>query len=131
VSAIRDPLADHLITPQNSAIVVIDYQPQQIAAVRSMDPDLVLKNIGSTMKLANTFGLPIVHSKVNVASGRGKPTVPELAELLEGSPPIAELPSTHGKTPISSPPCVPLGGASSSCVRSGPRSAWRSRRLTP
>ena len=32
--------------------------------------------------------LPIVHSTVNVASGRGKPTVPELAELLEDSPPI-------------------------------------------
>ena len=25
--AIRDPLADHLITPQNAALVVIDYQP--------------------------------------------------------------------------------------------------------
>jgi hypothetical protein len=42
VSAIRDPLADHLLTPQNAALIVIDYQPSQIAAVRSMDPDLVL-----------------------------------------------------------------------------------------
>ena len=25
--AIRDPLADHLITPQNAAFVLIDYQP--------------------------------------------------------------------------------------------------------
>ena len=32
---IRDPLADHLITPENSALVLIDYQPEQIAAVRS------------------------------------------------------------------------------------------------
>ncbi len=40
------------------------------------------------MKTAKTFGLPIVHSTVNVASGQGKPTVPELAELLEDSPPI-------------------------------------------
>jgi nicotinamidase-related amidase len=88
VSAIRDPLADHLITPQNSALIVIDYQPSQIAAVRSMEPDLVLKNIVSTVKTAKAFGLPIVHSTVNVASGRGQPTVPELAELLEDSPPI-------------------------------------------
>jgi nicotinamidase-related amidase len=88
VSAIRDPLADHLITPQNSALIVIDYQPSQIAAVRSMDPDLVLKNIVSTVKTAQAFGMPIVHSTVNVASGRGKPTVPELADLLEDSPPI-------------------------------------------
>jgi hypothetical protein len=26
-STIRDPLADHLITPQNAALVLIDYQP--------------------------------------------------------------------------------------------------------
>jgi nicotinamidase-related amidase len=80
---IRDPLADHLITPQNAALVVIDYQPSQFATVRSMDADLLLKNIVSTVKAARTFGLPIVHSTVNVASGQQQPTVPELAELLE------------------------------------------------
>jgi len=42
----------------------------------------------STVKTATAFGLPIVHSTMNVASGRSKPTVPELADLLEGSPPI-------------------------------------------
>jgi nicotinamidase-related amidase len=85
---IRDPLADHLITPQNSALILIDYQPAQFATVRSMDPELLLKNIVSTVKTAKTFGLPIVHSTVNVASGQGKPTVPELAGLLEDIPPI-------------------------------------------
>jgi hypothetical protein len=34
---IRDPLGDHLLTPQNAALRVIDYQPSQIAAVQSMD----------------------------------------------------------------------------------------------
>jgi hypothetical protein len=86
--AIRDPLVDHLITPQNSALILIDYQPAQFATVRSMDPELLLKNIVSTVKTAKTFGLPIVHSTVNVASGQGKPTVPELAGLLEDIPPI-------------------------------------------
>jgi hypothetical protein len=85
---IRDPLADHLITPQNSALILIDYQPAQFATVRSMDPELLLKNIVSTVRTAKTFGLPIVHSTVNVASGQGKPTVPELAGLLEDIPPI-------------------------------------------
>jgi nicotinamidase-related amidase len=86
--ALRDPVADHLVTPQNAALVVIDYQPSQVAAVRSMDPDLLLENIVSTVKTAKAFGLPIVHSTVNVASGRQQPTVPELAELLEDSLPI-------------------------------------------
>jgi hypothetical protein len=30
---IRDPLADHLITPQNATLVLIDYQPSQFATV--------------------------------------------------------------------------------------------------
>ncbi len=34
---IRDPIGDHLFTPQNAALLVIDYQPSQIAAVQSMD----------------------------------------------------------------------------------------------
>jgi nicotinamidase-related amidase len=86
--AIRDQVGDHLITPKNSALVLIDYQPSQIAAVRSMDRDLLLKNAVSTVKLARLFGLPIVHSTVNVKTGRGKPTLPELAELLEDYAPI-------------------------------------------
>jgi nicotinamidase-related amidase len=87
-SVIRDPIGDHLITPQNSGLVVIDYQPSQVGAVRSMDRDLLVKNIVSTVKIARLFGLPIVHSTVNVKSGRGKPTVSPLAELLGDDPPI-------------------------------------------
>ena len=85
---IRDPMADHLITPENSALIVIDYQPTQFSSVRSMDPVLLLENVVSTVKTAKLFGLPIVHSTVNVSSGQNKPTVPELAELLAESPPI-------------------------------------------
>jgi nicotinamidase-related amidase len=84
---VRDVLADNLLTPQNAAMVVIDYQPSQFNAVRSMDAGLLLKNIVSTVKLAKLFGVPIVHSTVNVANGQGR-TVPELAELLIDNPPI-------------------------------------------
>src|SRR3984957_7972197 len=85
---IRDQLGDPLITPQNAALVLIDYQPSQFATVRSMDQDLLRRNVISTVKTARSFGLPIVHSTVNVASGQQQPTVPELAELLEDTPPI-------------------------------------------
>ena len=80
---IRDQVGDHLITPQNAALVLIDYQPSQFATVRSMDEGLLRKNVVSTVKTARAFGLPLVHSTVNVASGQQQPTVPELAELLE------------------------------------------------
>jgi nicotinamidase-related amidase len=85
---IRDPVADHLLTPENAALVLIDYQPSQLAGVRSMDRELLVKNAVSTVRLIKTFGVPVVHSTVNVASGRGQPTLPDLAGLLAGDKPL-------------------------------------------
>ena len=87
-STVRDPLGDDLLTPQNAALLVIDYQPGQFAAVSSIDQDLLLENVISTVKIAKLFGVPIVHSTINVANGQGQPTVPELAHVLEDDPPI-------------------------------------------
>jgi nicotinamidase-related amidase len=85
---VRDPAGDHLLTPQNSALVLIDYQPPQFSAVRSIDPGLLLENIVSTVRTARAFDLPIVHSTINVATGRSDSTVPELATLLTDDPPL-------------------------------------------
>src|SRR5229473_3843253 len=85
---VRDPVADHLITPQNAALLLIDYQPSQLAGVRSMDRDLLVKNAVSTVRTTKTFGVPVVHSTINVASGRGQPTLPELADLLTDDKPL-------------------------------------------
>jgi nicotinamidase-related amidase len=84
---VRDPLADHLITPQNAALLLIDYQPAQVASVRSMDHELLVKNAVSTVRTIKAFGVPVVHSTVNVASGQG-PTIPELAGLLADDKPL-------------------------------------------
>jgi nicotinamidase-related amidase len=86
--AIRDPLADHLITPHNAAFVLIDYQREQLAAVRSMEHELLVKNAVSTLRVVKEFGLPVVHSTVNVASGQVGPTLAELAELLQDDLPL-------------------------------------------
>jgi Isochorismatase family len=85
---VRDPLADHLITPQNAALLLIDYQPAQLAGVRSMDRALLVKNAVSTVSTIKTFAVPVVHSTINVATGRGQPTLPELADLLTDDKPL-------------------------------------------
>jgi len=85
---VRDPLSDHLLTPQNAAFLLIDYQPAQLAGVRSMDRELLVKNVVSTVRTIKAFEVPVVHSTINVASGRGKPTLPELAELLADDKPV-------------------------------------------
>src|SRR5580658_244333 len=77
----RDPATDALLTPQNCALLVIDYQPSQIQTVTSIDHDLLVRNIVSVARLAKTYGLPIVLSTVNVANGQPS-TVPELREVL-------------------------------------------------
>ena len=84
----RDPLADHLLTPQNAAFLIIDYQPSQLGGVHSMDRDLLLKNAVSTVRTIKTFDIPVVHSTINVATGRGGPTLPELADLLAADKPL-------------------------------------------
>jgi nicotinamidase-related amidase len=82
--SIRDPLTDHLLTPENSALVVIDYQPSQVGTVTSIDHQLLTDNIVSVARLAKLFNLPIVLSTVNVANGQG-PTIPELKSVLADS----------------------------------------------
>src|SRR4029078_5483971 len=78
---VRDPVTDHLLTPRNSALVVIDYQPSQLQAMSSMDRDLLGDNVVSLARLARTFDLPVVLSTVNVAGGQGH-TLPELKAAL-------------------------------------------------
>lgn len=63
-----------------------------------MDHDLLLANIISTVKTAKAFDLPVVHSTISVATGRGRPTLPELAKLLDEDPPIDRPQRARGRT---------------------------------
>jgi len=85
---VRDQLADHLLTPQNAALLLSDYQLSQLAGVHSMDRDLLVKNAVSTVKTIKTFDVPVVHSTTNVAFGRGQPTLPEPADLVTDDKPL-------------------------------------------
>jgi hypothetical protein len=51
---VRDPVGDHLLTPQNAGMVVVDYQPFQFSGVQSVDRDLLPENIVSTVKIATS-----------------------------------------------------------------------------
>ena len=81
---VRDPVADHLLTPRNCALVIIDYQPVQVASVRSMDQDLLVDQIVHLARFAMLYRLPVVLSTVNVATGRNQPTIAPLQDVLPG-----------------------------------------------
>ena len=66
---IRDPAKDHLLTPKNSALIIIDYQPVQMNSIASMDRLKLIDNIVGVAKAGRDFGLPIVHPQS--LKGRG------------------------------------------------------------
>src|ERR1700693_6555882 len=84
--ATRDPIKDRLLTPQNSAFIIIDYQPVQVNSIASMDRQLLVNNIVGTAKAALAYGLPIVHSTVNVKTGLNKPPIPQLRKVMDEVP---------------------------------------------
>lgn len=92
---IRNPQTDQLLTSENSALIIIDYQPVQVSSIRSMPRDELVFNIVSTAKAALNFQLPIIHSTVNVATGRNKPPIAPLQAVLGHLP-------TYDRTSINS-----------------------------
>ena len=92
---IRDPKTDRLLTPQNAAFIIIDYQPVQVNSIASMDRQLLLNNIAGCARAAVVYGLPVVHSTVNVKTGLNKPPVPQIRKVLKDVP-------THDRTSINS-----------------------------
>jgi nicotinamidase-related amidase len=81
---IRDPLADHMLTPQNAALVIIDFQPVQVTSVASMDRRVLVSNIVAVAKTAKLYGLPVVLSTVNVKTGRNQPTIHQIRDVFPG-----------------------------------------------
>src|SRR3546814_17563904 len=77
----RDTLKDHLLTPENSAFIIIDYQPIQVSSIRSMDHEEMIFNIVSNGKAAVNYTLPHVHSTINVKKGPKKPPLTTIHEM--------------------------------------------------
>ena len=79
---IRDPKSDQLLTPENAAVVIIDYQPVQVSSLVGVDKRTIVANITTVAKTAKLFGLPVVISTVNVSNGRNKPTIHQITEVF-------------------------------------------------
>ncbi|KAB0539062.1 hydrolase [Pseudochrobactrum algeriensis] len=85
---IRDPVKDRLLSPKNSAFIIIDYQPVQVNSIASMDRQLLINHIVGASRAARVYDLPIIHSTVNVKTGLNKPPIPQVRKALEGIPTI-------------------------------------------
>jgi len=83
---IRDPIADHLLTPQNAAVLIIDYQPVQVSSIASRDKRQLVANITALARIAKLYDLPVVLATVNVSTGRNQPTIHQITEVLDDVP---------------------------------------------
>jgi nicotinamidase-related amidase len=85
---LRDPLADHLLTPQNAALLIIDFQPVQVSSIVTMEKRLLIANVANLAKTARLYDLPVVLTTVNVATGLNTPTITPITDVLPGVTPI-------------------------------------------
>ena len=65
----KDPKTDHLLTSENAALILIDYQPQLVDGTRSISREALINNVVAIAKAAKMFEMPIVLSTIGVNAG--------------------------------------------------------------
>lgn len=84
----RDAYDDHLLTPRNAAIVIIDFQPVQVSSIASRPKRELVANIAALARIAKLYEMPVVLSTVNVKTGRNQPTIHQITDILSDIDPI-------------------------------------------
>src|ERR1700760_642744 len=74
-----------LYTPQDSAVVFIDHQPQMTFGVASMDRAALINNVTLLAKAAREFRVPTVLTAVETESFSGY-VWPQLLDVFPGQP---------------------------------------------
>lgn len=88
---VRNPVNDHLLTPENCVVVLIDYQPEQYSTVTSASREEIDLNVVALAKLAAAYDIPVVLSTVAVVMGVNQGTVQVILDELPG---VAEMDRT-------------------------------------
>ncbi|OIQ26758.1 MAG: hypothetical protein BM561_00480 [Vibrio sp. MedPE-SWchi] len=77
----RAPNEDPFLSPSNSALILIDYQPHILMGVRNIGHDDLMNNTIALVKSAVHFDLPIIFSHVGVGLNGSAPFLEELTTL--------------------------------------------------
>ena len=86
--AIRNPKTDHLLTAENAALILIDFQPGLVDGTNSIRREALVNNVVALAKTAKLFEMPVILSTIAVEAGYQEPTIPELIEVLPNVTPI-------------------------------------------
>src|SRR5918997_3496933 len=79
--------AAELLTPQNSALLMIDHQPQMAFGVQSHDRGIMLNNTVGLAKAAKAFNVPTILTTVAAETFSG-PLFPEIQAVFPAQKPI-------------------------------------------
>ena len=58
-----------LLTPENSALILIDHQPFQFSSLNSHDPQTIINNVVGLAKVARLFKVPTLLTTVTEERG--------------------------------------------------------------
>ena len=75
-----------LLTPENSALILIDHQPFQFASLNSHDPQTIINNVVGLAKVAKLFKVPTLLT--TVTEERGGYLLKQLLEVFPEQKPI-------------------------------------------
>ena len=77
-----DPVSGHLLSPENTAVLIIDFQPTLIRSVITTDRRSLLDNITAVARTAKLFQLPVIVSTVRRDDFDLGPTIRQITDVL-------------------------------------------------
>ncbi len=77
----RNPTTDPFLSPENSALILIDYQPHILAGVHTMPHEKLIQNTLALVETALVFDIPIILSHVGVGLFGAKPFLEEITSI--------------------------------------------------
>jgi hypothetical protein len=89
-----------LLTPDNCAVILIDYQPQMVFGVANIDRQTLFNNTLLLAKAAKTFGVPVILTTVETKGFSGN-MWPQLLDLFPDHTPVERSSMNSGTTRIS------------------------------
>jgi nicotinamidase-related amidase len=79
-------LTPALLTPETSAVLIVDYQQSVMDGIHSTDLDLIALNGLALAKATRTFDVPVILSTIGVAMRGDPPTLPSIRSELADEP---------------------------------------------
>jgi nicotinamidase-related amidase len=80
--SLSDPIVDPLLSPQNAALLIIDFQPAQLRSVASIPQRRLLKNVTTVARAAKLFDLPVFLATLNARRRDRAATLRQITDIV-------------------------------------------------